>query len=269
MNRRLVVNADDFGMTVKVNEGILAAHRAGIVRSTSLMANGEAFSHALEAARQTPSLDVGCHLVLTSGNSVASPGKPLPASLRDLLQSTVTRRFCPVDEMSAQTEKVLSAGLRISHLDTHKGVHLIPALMEAIARVAERYRIPWVRIPLDFGWRRERSGRKAAVTYRTVAVIGEHLKRKLQAHGCRTTDHFTGLHMIGKFGATDLAALFQELPQGSTELMCHPGYCSEELTAAGTHVTFGREYELAALTAAETKAAAAVNGIEIVGYREL
>lgn len=269
MSRRLVVNADDFGFTRDVNEGIVASHCSGIVRSTSLMANGGAFDHAVQLARDNPSLDVGCHLVLTGGSSVLIPGAALPRSLGELLASILTRRLRPFDEMCAQLEKALSAGVRVTHLDTHKGVHLLPPVMEAIARVSERYRVAWVRFPFDLGWQSKRAPLKRAWVYGAMRLLRGRLLRTLRSHGCRTTDHFTGLNMIGMFGVPDLVRLFRCLPAGTTELMCHPGYCGAELLVSETHLTRGRERELAALMAAETRVAAAENQIEFVSYREL
>jgi hypothetical protein len=108
--KRLVVNADDFGFTPDVNRGILAAHRDGILTATTLMANGEAFDDAVRLARETPSLDVGCHLVLISGRSLLPPYAPLPASVPELLRALAARRIRVYDELAAQVRKILAAG---------------------------------------------------------------------------------------------------------------------------------------------------------------
>ena len=85
MSRRLIVNADDFGFTHDVNAGIVEARRRGILRSTTLMANGAAFDDAVRLARENPDLDVGCHLVLVGGRSLSRPGELLPKSLSELI----------------------------------------------------------------------------------------------------------------------------------------------------------------------------------------
>ena len=89
--KRIIVNADDFGFTADVNEGIVAAHRRGILTATSLMANGEAFDDAVRLARETPTLDIGCHLVLIGGESLLT-GQPLPASVPELLGALARRQ---------------------------------------------------------------------------------------------------------------------------------------------------------------------------------
>src|SRR5207248_9409488 len=100
--KRLVVNADDFGFTADVNEGIVEAHRNGILTATTLMANGDAFDDAARRAAAVPALDVGCHFVLVGGRSLLPPYKPLPASVPELLAAIVSRQIRIRDELSAQ-----------------------------------------------------------------------------------------------------------------------------------------------------------------------
>jgi chitin disaccharide deacetylase len=269
LKRRLIINADDFGLATGINDGILFCHRAGVVRSTSIMANGDAFLHAVALAREHPTLDVGCHLVLTGGQSVAGPGVALPGSTRELMASVIRRKIRLFEEISAQVERVLMAGLQITHLDTHKSVHLLPPVMEAVARVAAAYKVPWVRLPFDFGWNRRSAPLRTRAAYRAFGIVRWRLERTLATYHCRTTDHFTGLYMVGKFFGQDLQRLFAELPPGRTELMCHPGFCDNSLDAAPTHLRAGRRRELDALTAPATLAAAAQANVEIVSYRDI
>ncbi len=148
--KRLVVNADDFGFTPDVNRGIVAAHREGILTATTLMANGAAFDDAVRLARETPALDIGCHLVLISGRSLVPPYAPLPASVAELLRALAARRMRLYDELAAQVRKILAAGVKPTHLDTHKHTHLAPPVLDAVARIAEEFGIRWVRRPFDF-----------------------------------------------------------------------------------------------------------------------
>src|SRR5579863_8807822 len=124
---RLIVNADDFGYTRSVNEGIIEAHRDGILTATTLMANGAAFEHAVEHARHNPTLDVGCHLVLVEGQSVLDPARALPTSLGDMVGAVMRGRLSPYEELRAQVEKIVAAGIRPTHLDAHKHTHLMPS----------------------------------------------------------------------------------------------------------------------------------------------
>src|SRR5499427_10716150 len=146
---RLIVNADDFGFTRDVNAGIVDAHRDGILTATTLMANGDAFDDAVRQARETPSLDVGCHLVLIQGRSLLT-GRALPATLPQLLAALARRELRVYDELAAQVRHIEQAGIRPTHLDTHKHTHLAPPVLDAVARLAQEHGVPWVRRPFDF-----------------------------------------------------------------------------------------------------------------------
>jgi chitin disaccharide deacetylase len=231
----LITNADDFGFTRDVNEGIVHAHREGILTATTLMATGAAFDHAAALARETPELDVGVHLVLVDG-----PG--FPGSLTSFVLSVGRMRV--YDELARQVDKVVKAGIQPTHLDTHKHTHLMPPVFEAIARIAEEFRIPWVR--------------------RRFGPV-----RWLGSCGCRTTDHFRGFPMTGRYGPGELVRLIRKLPEGSTEFMCHPGFCTDELRAARTRLKESRRRELDALTSAEVREAIEASNVRLVSYREL
>jgi chitin disaccharide deacetylase len=235
--KQLIVNADDFGFTRDVNEGIVAAHRRGILTATTIMATGEAFAHAVELSRENPDLDIGCHLVL-----VGSSG--FPATVPALLYAVATRRIRIYDELATQVRRILDAGLHPTHLDTHKHTHLLPPILDAVARISEEFSIPWVRRPL----------------------LPSIFTRALSKHGCRTTDHFAGFRMTGRYDATELAGLIRHLPEGITEFMCHPGFCTPELRAARTRLKESRQRELDALTSPRVRAALRESAVELVSY---
>ena len=248
--KRLVLNADDFGFTPDVNRGIVAAHRNGIVTATTLMANGDAFDDGVRLARETPSLDVGCHLVLISGRSLVPPYRPLPAAVPELLLAAAARRIRIYDELAAQVRKILAAGLRPTHLDTHKHTHLFPPVLEAVARVSQEFEIRWVRRTLD------------------VPVLRRRFERTLAPHGCRATGYFAGFKLTGRFRAPELVRLIRALPDGVTEFMCHPGY-SGDLRHAPTRLKESREHEMQALMSSQARAALAEAGVELTNYRML
>lgn len=256
--KQLVVNADDFGFTRDVNAGIVEAHREGILTATTLMASGQAFDDAVRLARETPSLDVGCHLVL-----VGAPGFPL--TIPQLVRAVALRQIDPYQEMSRQVRRIVGAGLNPTHLDTHKHTHLLPPVLEAVARISEEFRIPWVRRPFDFplqpggvGW-----------TNRLMRLMSGRFHRALTRHHCRSTDWFAGFRLTGSYRSQDLVDVIRALPEGVTEFMCHPGRCGDDLRAARTRLKESREEELRALTAPEVRVALADAGVKLVSYREL
>jgi predicted glycoside hydrolase/deacetylase ChbG (UPF0249 family) len=230
----LITNADDFGFTRDVNEGIVHAHRQGILTATTLMATGAAFEHAVGLARENPELDVGVHLVL-----VGSEG--YPATVARLVASLGSIRI--YDELARQIGKVLDAGIRPTHLDTHKHTHVLPPVLAAVARLAEEFKIPWVRRPL-----------------------ANPLQGVLTRHGCRTTDHFAGFAITGRYDAARLAKLIRRLPEGLTEFMCHPGFCTAELERAHTRLKASRRRELDALTSPEVRAALLESNVTLTRF---
>jgi predicted glycoside hydrolase/deacetylase ChbG (UPF0249 family) len=240
---RLIVNADDFGFTRDVNAGIVEAHRNGILTATTLMANGEAFDDAVALAHAHPSLDVGCHLVLVQGRSVADPSRELPRTLQDLLKAVIRRELPLYREASAQLNKLVAAGIKPTHIDTHKHTHLLPPVMDVVAKLAREFEIPWVR--------------RRFITPR----VGSTLR------GLQTTDHFLGFLLTGRLNTANLARQLSKLPAGLTEFMCHPGKLGPELEAAPTRLKKSREIELAALVSPEARRAIEQRGIELVNYR--
>ena len=162
---RLVVNADDFGVSERVNSGIVHAHREGVVTATSLMAVGRAFEHAVRLARAVPDLDVGVHLTLVAerplrpeGSSLTGTDGRFPPGAGAFTLGWLTGRIRRADveaEWSAQIERVLASGIRPSHLDSHQHVHVLPGLLDLARELAARYGIPFVRVPVE-GWRLDR-----------------------------------------------------------------------------------------------------------------
>ena len=268
--KQLVVNADDFGFTPDVNQGIVEAHRGGILTATTLMANGEAFEDAVRLAADNPALDVGCHLVLIGGRSLVT-GRPFPATVAQLVRALARREISPYPELAEQVRRITAAGIRPSHLDTHKHAHLAPPVLNAVARIAEEFSIRWVRRPFDFPLSALGGAvpRLKRVTSRALGLLRGRFHRVLERHGCCTTDHFAGFQITGRFRTAELVQLLAIVPEGTTELMCHPGRCGAALRQAPTRLKESREQELQALLAPEVRAALDRYEIELVDYRKL
>jgi len=258
----LIPNADDFGYARDVNEGIIHAHRQGILMATTPLATGAAFDHAVALARENPTLDVGVHLVL-----VGSDG--FPSTVAQLIEQMARRRIRIYDQLAAQVRKVQSAGIQPTHLDIHKHTHLLPPVLDAVARIASEFRIPWVRRPFDLPlhggsvpWRRQ------AVS-KTLGFARAGFQRILKRYGCRSTDHFAGFQLTGRYDAAELARLIRQLPEGSTEFMCHPGFCTQELQSARTRLKESRRRELDALTSPEVRQAIEESNVTLARYAEI
>jgi hopanoid biosynthesis associated protein HpnK len=286
--KELIINADDFGYTHGVNEGIIRAHRDGILTSATLMANGAAFDDAIERAKANPRLGVGCHLVLTGGNAVApketipsladSAGR-LPPSLPGLVArlSFGTIRSGDIEtELSAQLEKIRRSGIELTHVDTHKHTHVHPRVMAAVGRVAGKFGITRVRNPIEDlrdSWRTARSENTGLALNMAascaVSSVGSWFQSTARRYGLHSPEHFLGLAITGSISAAALCRLIDTLPDGRTEIMTHPGLCDAELMSTDTRLNQQRETELNGLLSAEARRRAKVNGIRLISYREL
>lgn len=231
--KQLIVNADDFGFTRDVNAGIVEAHRSGILTSTTLMANGDAFNDAVRLARDTPTLDIGCHLVLIQGRALTT-GQRFPDTPAQVVWRILRGGFDVYAELRAQIEKIIAGGIRPSHLDSHKHAHVVPGVFRAVVRLAAEFQIPFVRMPLAFN-----------PLYRRYAL----------RRGVHMTDHFTGYQLTGTLTEQTLAAALARLKEGITEFMCHPGYFGEDLRQAPTRLKESRLRELEALTSPRVRRA--------------
>jgi predicted glycoside hydrolase/deacetylase ChbG (UPF0249 family) len=242
--KRLIINADDFGFTRDVNAGIVEAHRHGVLTSTTLMANGSAFEDAVRLARETPSLDIGCHLVLVQGPSLVS-GRELPETPGGVIAALLARRLDVYGELRAQIQRILDAGLRPTHLDSHKHTHIVPAIFRQVVRLAEEFKIPYVR-RLPFA--RYYLGPRANI---------------------RMTDHFLGYRLTGSLTEESFARGLTSLRDGTTEFMCHPGYLGPELGAAATRLKESRVRELEVLTSPRIRDLIASQGIQLLNFSSL
>ena len=232
------------------------------------MANGGAFDHAVVAARDTPTLDIGCHLVLLGGYSLVG-ARLFPESITELVHGLARGKIRPYDELRAQVERILDAQITPRHLDTHKHTHLLPQVLEAVARISAEYKIPWVRRPFDLP-----SDDEATLKRRVVGKFLEFFRRRrfdtvLKRYQCRSTDHFSGFSLTGYLTADRLIKLIARLPEGSTELMVHPGFLGAELAGSRTRLKRSRLLELEAITDPAVREALTLHGVTLVGYRDL
>ena len=278
--KRLIVNADDFGLHASVNRGIRDAHSGGIVTSTSLMAGGAAFDEAVAIARDCPELGVGVHLTLVGARPVASAVASLvdgkgdfcasyPVFLRRYLQGTI-RRDEVARELAAQIEKVTQAGIRPTHLDSHQHLHVVPGISAIVLDLARRFAIPAVRIPAEplgfFGGLSPSVGR--VVGRSGLTVLAGLFRRRALAAGLRVPEHFFGMLAGGQLNEIALQNILQQLPAGTSEIMCHPGRPDAAL-ARQYSWDYHWSDELAALCAPRIRRILQENGIRLISFREL
>jgi chitin disaccharide deacetylase len=283
--RRLIVNADDFGLTPGVNCAIIEAHTRGIVTSATLMANMSAFDQAVRLAQSHPTLGIGLHFNLTQGQPVAAPDKvrsllnergEFLGTSTQLLQRALTRQLQfeeIVLEFRAQVEKVLDAGLRLTHVDSHKHAHTIVPVFAALNYTMESYGINAVRLPRErVNWLRALKSPKVfkqSLTALGLSRLCRAFPAMMQETETHTTEAFFGVAQTGFWTKGWLKELLTGLPSGTSELMCHPGYDDESLGQVRTRLRASRENELQLLTDPEIVAHLRAQAIELIHFGQL
>jgi hopanoid biosynthesis associated protein HpnK len=260
---RLIINADDFGLTAGVNRAIIELHRHGFLTSTTLMARASATEEAIGLARSTPSLGVGCHVVLVDGDPVLS-AKELPTlvdprtgrfqpTLGAFLARLLTGRIRASEieaEAAAQIARLKSVGVALTHIDTHKHTHMFPAVLRPVLRAAKAAEIRAVRNPFEPAWSLRATPGAPWVRRTEVSLLRRlqpAFRRIVADEGFSTTDGAIGVLATGTLNAATVRALLQNMPPGTWELVTHPGYNDADLAQARTRLLASREVEREAL----------------------
>jgi chitin disaccharide deacetylase len=285
--RRLIINADDFGFTSGVNRAIIEAHTRGIVTSSTLMANGPAFGEAVEMAKASPDLSVGCHVVLIDGEPVLDPSRISTITdsrrFRDRLKTFAARALTGrmnareiEAEASAQIQKIQSAGIAVSHVDTHKHTHIFPQILRPLLRAARDCGMRALRNP--FGPRFPlRSSQLLTrpdlwtrfAEIRILSRFAGQFRRAVDREGFLTPDGTLGIEVTGSLDETLFQAIARSIPDGTWEFVCHPGYNDAELATAKTRLRESRELELRVLTMPAAREILTREGVQLTSYREL
>jgi hopanoid biosynthesis associated protein HpnK len=274
---RLIVHADDFGLSEAVNRGVLAAHENGIVTSTSIMAGGAAFEHAASLASRCPSLDVGVHLTLTEQRPVAdsvpslvdADGRFAPHATR-FAARYLRGEIALADvraELQAQIRRVREHGIAPTHLDGHQHVHVLPGIARVVAELARENGIRAVRVPAERLRAYMLKDRARAKRVAEQLAIGA-LSALAPLAPLRRVDRFVGFYFGGRLNEQNLRTVVVHLPtRGTAELMCHPGI--EDPASPYGHWGYSWAAETAALTSPGIRALLAERGVRLIGYRDI
>lgn len=257
---RLIVNADDFGMTAGINRAVLELHNAGVLTSATLMARAAATEEAIAMAQATPSLGVGCHVVLVDGEPVSDLPSPLApgghfhptlgAFLRALFAGGIPEEHIEA-EARAQIQFLQSRGVKLSHIDAHKHTHMFPRVLRPLLRAAKSCGIRAVRNPFEPQWSIAATPgaplvRRAEV--RLLRVFESRFRRVVAEEGFVTTHGAIGVLATGTLDAATVASLLRAAPvDGTYELVTHPGYNDADLARVRTRLRQSRNTEREAL----------------------
>ncbi len=234
MSRRVIVTADDFGLSEAVNAAVEQAYRNGVLTTASLMVAGAAARDAVDRARRLPGLRVGLHLVVIEG-AAAMPAAEIAGLVNedgwfgmDQLKLGVAYFFRPGvrrqlrSEIRAQYAAFAATGLPLDHANAHKHMHLHPTVGRMLIQEGQRYGLAAVRVPAEpasvLQQCGERPGPGAAVLYRWTTL----LRRQVRRAGLATADQVFGLHWTGGMTGERLLRLAPALPPGVSELYFHP-----------------------------------------------
>ena len=283
--RRLIVNADDFGIASGVNRGVVEGHQNGVVTSATLMACGARFDEAVALAAQARKLSVGCHVVLVDGSPmlagprvsslvVANSGFALRfrESLVSFALLAATGRLDQQQieaEITAQIQKLQAAGISVSHLDSHKHTHMFPVVLKSMLGAARKCGVRAIRNPFEpliFAnvrhWKRQ-------FQLRILRGYRATFRKELAESGMFTPDGCIGMAATGGLTVATFQALIENLPEGTWEFVSHPGYNDADLNQVKTRLRHSREKELAILTSDSVKQLLHRERIELISYHDL
>jgi predicted glycoside hydrolase/deacetylase ChbG (UPF0249 family) len=265
----LIVTADDMGLTKSINEGIVEACREGVVTAVSVIPTGEALQDALDAVKTLPFKDIGAHLSLTETKPLLSSSKFYKNHNRlffDLLSGRVNMDNIYF-ELKAQAELLKKSGFKITHINSHEHVHIVPRILEIFIRIAKEYGIPAIRFP-----RTDRPANGIGLKDRYRKLVLAHFSSRISGamkdSGLKYTDGFAGLLDAGRLDIDKVNAIISGLKEGVTELVTHPAYLSPEIFERYFWHK-GGETELFALTDRKVKMALESHGVKLMGYGEM
>lgn len=290
--RRLIVNADDFGLTNGINRAIVEAHTRGVVTSATLMAGGPARDAAVALSSHHPKLSVGCHIVLLDGTPTLKasevgtlvdsrgPNRPFfRHSLGGFAARAMAGRLDPQQveaEATAQIRILQAQGTRITHFDTHKHTHVFPPILSPLLRAAQACGVSALRnpfgprLPLSLAALRSRPNLwRRFLEVRLLSAFASLFRRKVSQSGLRTPDGSLGVVSTGALDLRLFEAILDAIPDGTWEFVCHPGYSDDELASVRTRLRQSRQIELELLTSGAAREALLRRGIQLISYCEL
>ena len=264
--RRLIVNADDFGLTQGVNQAVLELRRANALTSATLMATAAQLNEAVNIAGQWPSLGVGCHVILGDGTPALPPSEipslidpssqngtafrpKLSAFVTDLLRGRINDAEIEA-EATAQIKKLLQAGVHVTHLDTHKHTHMFPGVLRPLVRAALACGIKAIRNPFEPNWSLNATANAGHVRKMQVRLLRSQsaaFTAEVSRAGLLTTDGAIGVLATGTLDTQTIRNLLAAMPDGTWELVCHPGYNDAALQQRNTRLLASRDVERTAL----------------------
>lgn len=242
MKKRLIINADDFGLSKSVNQGIIDGYKKGVITSATIMANMPGFLDAVLKTKRNPGLGVGVHLNIYRGRPLSFPGA-IPSLVNNkgnffassrLVQKIYLKKINPQEiekELKAQIIKVKEAGIPITHLDSEKHFHVFPIVSEVVLKLACYFQIKKIRLPYEKWYSKDIADLFSSQFYKMqyLAWRSQALIPYFQRRDIKTIDNFYGILYSRKINLRSFLAILSALAPGVSEIMVHPGYVDQEL----------------------------------------
>lgn len=260
--KRLIINADDFGLTKGVNRGIAECFAAGGITSATLMANSAAFDDAVAIAKANPKLGVGCHVMLVDGEPLTgssaksllkSDSRSFRVGIAEFAFAALRGKLDPdeiYNEACAQFQRLKSGGIAPDHFDTHKHTHMFPAVLKPLLQAAKDFGVMAVRNPFVPLGRAALAHllKRPQLWTRTSEVAAlrnfhDSFQSEVAKAGMKTTDGSFGVIATGSLDYRLTEAILGSIPDGTWEFVCHPGYSDANLDAVKTRLRTSRIIE--------------------------
>lgn len=294
--KRLIVNADDFGLSKGIDQGIIEAFKYGTITSASLMANMPAFEDACSLAKENSGLGTGVHLNLLRGKPLLSPTS-IPTlmgrngyfvgNISVFVKRLFLREFNLLEiekELRAQIERVLTAGIKITHFDSEKHLHCYPRILRIVVKLARDYEINKIRyinerILLPYGenrlsWMIKNIKNKQYYKSKILNYMCKQSKNYLDENRISYPDYFYGIMYAGRITKVNYKSILESVSDGISEFVCHPGCIDSELSASSKqlgsfYINAYREEELKVLLDSHLPQQIKQLGIKLVSYAEV
>ena len=281
---KLIVNADDFGLHSAVNAGIIDGHRTGIITSTSLLAGGDAFTEAVSMAKENPKLGIGIHIALVGGlkpvcdptevPSLVTAEGVFPESYVDFMKRIYSGKINYSElrkEINAQMTQIVETGLKVTHVDGHQHMHVLPTVLPIVIEQAKSFGINAIRVPdestgfMNYIYSPSRFLGKVG-----LSTVAANARPTVRNNNMLTTQYFWGMVNGGNIDQKSLMGILKKVNNnsGTHELMVHPGSSNSIL---GKRYTWGYHWEdeLHALCSSHTRLHIRQHGIELINYGDL
>lgn len=270
----LIVNADDFGLNQEVNNGIVYCFKNGIVTSASLLVNREGFYDAIIKIKKNPDLDIGVHLNIFRGRPltglkylVRKNGEMAGNVLFFMFKILMSKKQAYQEiyqEFEAQIKKALENGLKISHLDTEKHIHMFPFVSEIVLDLARKYNIKAIRLPFENKWAINNPLLRQLPKLVFSKFLCRISKELFIKRGLKFPDYFYGVSLSGRYSEKNFELFIGRLKPGISELSCHPGFLPKTVLY---YMDNYREEELNVLTSDIVKESLFKRGIKLSNFK--